>query len=77
MLEVPPPVVGGLSGTVEILSVEVEMMFSTAIASARTVFGLSTIACLTPGMSAAGVRNAEGVARFDSGNGTRFAGLPI
>src|SRR5580693_8394592 len=34
ILELPPPVAGGLSGTVEIFRVEVEMMCSPAIAAA-------------------------------------------
>src|SRR6266566_7057300 len=67
ILEVPPPVVGGLSGVVETRKVVVEMMFCPAIAWLSTLLGLSTIACVTPGISACGVRNWLGVARLLSG----------
>ena len=68
MFAVPPPVEGGLRSVVEILRVVVETMSFPAIPWASTMFGLSTIACVTLGMSAGGVRNADATPRFVSGN---------
>src|SRR5579862_5630218 len=77
IFEVPPPEAGGLSGTVDIFKVVVEIIFCPWIACASTTLGLSTMACVTLGMSAAAVRKFEAFARVDSGKGTRFPGFPM
>ncbi len=67
-MSVPPPLVGGLSGVVDIRSVVVETMFLPSRALDSTRLGLFTIAWVTFGMSAGGVRNCEAIPRLVSGN---------
>jgi hypothetical protein len=64
MFEVPPLLVSGLSAAVETFRVVVEMMVCSAIAWLSTLLGLSTIACVTLGMSAGEVRNWLGTPRW-------------
>ena len=77
MFVVPPPEEGGMRAVVEIFRVSVETIFFPAIPCASTTFGLFTIACVTWGMSAGGVRNWVGTARFVSGNGVGVCGGAI
>src|SRR5215470_14938954 len=68
MFAVPPPDEGGLRSIVEICSWVTDLIcFPTAPAS-RTEFGLSTIACVTLGMSVGGVRKVVALIRSVSGN---------
>jgi hypothetical protein len=76
VFERPPPTTG-VAGSDEIIRTTVCVMFCPAIAADRTEFGLSTIACVMPAMSAGGDRNWVGVAKFDSGKGIFLAALPI
>ena len=78
MFDVPPPDDGGLRSIVEILKVVVDVIWLRFVAWERNTLGLSTICCVTWGMSADGVRRVDGLLRFVSaGNGTRLAGFPI
>jgi hypothetical protein len=62
---------------VDIFRVVVEMIFFPAIPCARNELGLLTIAWVTCGMSPGGVRNADAIERFVSGNGTLLCGGAI
>jgi hypothetical protein len=77
MFEVPPLLVSGLSAAVETFRVVVEMMVCSAIAWLSTLLGLSTIACVTLGMSAGEVRNWLGTPRLVSGKETGECGGAI
>src|SRR5947209_1491655 len=72
VLSVPPPVIGA-AALVVTWSVVVERIVCPAIAACRTEFGLFTMPCVMPTMSAGGERNAVATERFCSGNGPKGA----
>jgi hypothetical protein len=68
-----PPPTTGVAGSDEICSTTVPLIFCPAIAAMSTEFGLSTIACVIPVISAGGERKLDGFDRSDSENGIFFA----
>src|SRR5579863_596555 len=67
IFDVPPPDVGGFRSVVEIVSRVMDLIVLLAIPAARTTLGLSTICCVTWGISPGEVRKFVAVPRLVSG----------